>query len=383
MNLGHYIVNNRNYSNKVEAIIEANKSKATIEWMFHDSVFNNIDFTIEPIKTLNQIYLERAIQLRKKYDYLILFFSGGSDSVHVLDTFLKNNIIIDEIIVSYPESGLKNYNFNKIDTSASNNISEYLYNTKPYISTIQQKYPNIKITFHDYFIDMLDYKTNDWLIRSSDWIHPATVAKFNLARYTHINEILQNKSIGAIYGFEKPIVLYAYEKYYCILRDSNINGAVMPVNHPNMHTELFYITPEMPDLLIKQSHAIINKCKIDTTLKNIVSLMSRILVNTAPWPTWRNADTIKTYHKSIIPIIYPESVNLEFQTEKASTHFMVESDAWFYQLHRNTKTYNMIMTDYSNLINSLDDTYLVKEGVRTSSFKLYYKTYCLTQDVCS
>ena len=146
MNLGHYIVNNRNYSNKVEAIIEANKSKATIEWMFHDSVFNNIDFTIEPIKTLNQIYLERAIQLRKKYDYLILFFSGGSDSVHVLDTFLKNNIIIDEIIVSYPESGLKNYNFNKIDTSASNNISEYLYNTKPYISTIQQKYPNIKIT---------------------------------------------------------------------------------------------------------------------------------------------------------------------------------------------------------------------------------------------
>ena len=374
MNLGYYIVNDKQYSNKIEAIIAANKSKATIEWMFHDSVFNNVDFTIEPNKTLNQIYLERAIQLRKKYDYLILFFSGGSDSVHILNTFLENNIIIDEIIVSYPESGLKNYNFNKADTSASNNISEYLYNTKPYMSTIQQQYPNIKITLHDYFIDMLNYKTNDWLIRSSDWVHPATVAKFNLTRYTHINEILQNKSIGAIYGFEKPIVLYAYKRYYCILRDSNINGAVMPVNHPNMHTELFYITPEMPDLLIKQSHAIVNKCKIDTTLKNIVSLMARLPVTT---------DTIKTYHKSIIPIIYPDLVNLEFQTEKASTHFMVESDDWFYQLHRNTKTYNMIMTDYSNLINSLDDTYLVKENDRISSFKLYYKTYRLTQDICS
>jgi len=224
---------------------------------------------------------------------------------------------------------------------------------------------------------MLDYKTNDWLIRSSDWIHPATVAKFNLTRYTHINEILQNKSIGAIYGFEKPIILYAYKKYYCILRDSNINGAVMPVNHPNMHTELFYITPEMPDLLIKQSHAIVNKCKIDPTLKNTVSLMA-MLANTPV-----NTHTIKTYHKSIIPIIYPESVNLEFQTEKASTHFMVESDAWFYQLHYNTETYNMIMTDYNNLINSLDDEYLIKESDRISSFKLYYKIYCLTQDICS
>lgn len=35
------------------------------------------------------------------------------------------------------------------------------------------------------------------------------------------------------------------------------------------------------------------------------------------------------------------------------------------------------------LINSLDDTYLVKESDRISSFKLYYKTYRLTQDICS
>lgn len=370
MNLGYYIVNDKQYSNKIEAIFEANKSNADIKWIFYDEVFNNIDFTIEPTELLNQLYLKRAIQLREKYDYLILFFSGGSDSVHILETFLKNNIKLDEIVVGYPESGLSNYNFNNVDTSASNNISEYLYTTKPYLNKIKQKYPNLKITLHDYFIDMLNYKSNDWLVRASDWIHPTTTAKFDLSRYSHLDNILENKTIGAIYGIEKPIVIYApkYEKYYYVLSDTNINGAVMPKNHPNMHVELFYITPDMPELLIKQAHTIVKQCETNNNLKKYVTLLVQATVP---------KDTISFYQTELVPIIYPD-ISIGFQTKKASTTFMVESDDWFYTLHKDSKLYQLIMTDYNNLINSLDEKYLVKNNNVVTSLVKHYKYYHLS-----
>jgi len=372
MELGHYVVNNTVYFNKVEAIINANKSGADIKWVFHDTIFNSIDFTIEPKATLSELYLTRAVQLRKKYDYLILFFSGGSDSVNVLETFLKNNITIDEIVVNYPETGVLNYNFNNIDTSAANNISEFKYTILPYLERIKQEYPKLKITFHDYFIDMLNYKSKEWMIRSKDWIHPATAAKFNLSRYSHVNEMLSHSRVGVIYGIDKPLILYTDKKYYYILSDVNINGAINPIDHPNMHVELFYITPDMLDIVVKQSHAISNRCRSDSKLQSIVSSFSQPMVS---------KDIFSTYESMIVSTIYPNISHLGFQSKKASKYFMVESDNWFYTLHRDTSLHTLIMKDYNDLIESLSDKYLVKDADRVIGFKRYYKRVCIDRQV--
>jgi hypothetical protein len=370
MELGHYVVNDNIYFNKVEAIIDANKSAADIEWVFYDTVFNNTNFTIEPESTLSDLYLARAIQLRKKYDYLVLFFSGGADSVNILETFLKNNITIDEIVVNYPETGLLNYNLNNVDVSASNNISEFKYTIQPYLTCIKKDYPKLKITFHDYFIDMLNYKSKGWMIRSKDWIHPATAAKFDLSRCSHLIEILSHNRVGVIYGIDKPIVAYVTnsKKYYYILSDVSVNGALDAIDHQNMYTELFYITPDMPDIIVKQAHTILNKCKLDDALQNIVSSFSQPIVS---------KDAFGVYESMIVPIIYPNISHLGFQSKKSSKYFMVESDNWFYTLHKGTPLYALIMQDYNDLIESLDDKYLVKNTDEVIGFKRYHKKFCI------
>ena len=72
---------------------------------FNETVFKLIDWTVEPSQSLKELYVERCQQLRDKYDYLILSYSGGADSHEILYTFLENNIFIDEIqVVHYTKA---------------------------------------------------------------------------------------------------------------------------------------------------------------------------------------------------------------------------------------------------------------------------------------
>ena len=217
---------------------------------------------------------------------------------------------------------------------------------------------------------MLNYKSKEWLIRSKDWIHPTTAAKFDLSRLSHLIKILTHSQVGVIYGIDKPIVVYdtKSKKYYYIISDVSVNGALDAIDHPNMYTELFYITPDMPDIVVKQAHIILNKCKLDNTLQNIVSSFSQPIVS---------KDAFNAYESIIVPVIYPNIPYLEFQSNKASKYFMVESDNWFYTLHRDTSVYALIMKDYNHLIESLDDKYLVKNADEVIGFKRYHKKFCI------
>ena len=75
-----------------------NPSKAIFQV---NKAFDAIDWTKEPIKSLKQLFKERAEQIRDLYDYLIIYFSGGSDSITVLNSFLDNNIPVDEVVINY------------------------------------------------------------------------------------------------------------------------------------------------------------------------------------------------------------------------------------------------------------------------------------------
>jgi len=61
----------------------------TVKLIGHYQVSESLDF----------LYALRARQLREKYDYLVLYFSGGADSTNILKTFIDNNIFLDEIVM--------------------------------------------------------------------------------------------------------------------------------------------------------------------------------------------------------------------------------------------------------------------------------------------
>ena len=86
MSVGYYTVGNTKFFSKTAALIEATKTNVFPQWHFGNAEFASVDVATTSQVGLPELYRLRAIQLREKYDYLILNFSGGSDSCTVLTT---------------------------------------------------------------------------------------------------------------------------------------------------------------------------------------------------------------------------------------------------------------------------------------------------------
>jgi hypothetical protein len=90
----YYQVGPKQFQSKILAITESTVSGQPVEFIFNDQLYSKFNWTVEPDLTLEQLYAARAWELRNKYDYLVLHFSGGADSTNILETFIKNNIFL-------------------------------------------------------------------------------------------------------------------------------------------------------------------------------------------------------------------------------------------------------------------------------------------------
>ena len=61
--------------------------------------FGDLDTTVEPEGTWEELLRERAQYLRDTLPSINIYYSGGHDSWLILETFLKNNIKIDRLII--------------------------------------------------------------------------------------------------------------------------------------------------------------------------------------------------------------------------------------------------------------------------------------------
>ena len=147
---GYYVVNGKAYFNKLEAILDAQKTSAKVSWNFHQDIFEKVNWQVEPEPSLDDFYRMRAQQIRDKYDYVIVRVSGGADSTNVIKSFLNNGIRVDEIIADVPLSGLNNWEYTK-STSSANTVSESKYVQFPLLNEIKTSHPDIKISINDYF----------------------------------------------------------------------------------------------------------------------------------------------------------------------------------------------------------------------------------------
>jgi diphthamide synthase (EF-2-diphthine--ammonia ligase) len=88
--------------------------------------------------------------LRDKYDYLILYYSGGSDSWTVLNTFLENNIKLDCVYVRWPFKAENSYTPNTVNQTAYNFMSEWDFVIKKDLEWLAQEHPEIRIETADW-----------------------------------------------------------------------------------------------------------------------------------------------------------------------------------------------------------------------------------------
>ena len=91
----YYDAENNIYLTHLDAVA----SRKQCWFYYYDDILSKVPWKIEPTETLETLYKLRAQEIRDTYDYVILCFSGGSDSLNVLETFYYNNIHIDEIVM--------------------------------------------------------------------------------------------------------------------------------------------------------------------------------------------------------------------------------------------------------------------------------------------
>lgn len=385
--LGYYKTNDKIFTDKLSCILEAQKTLSEITWHFNDNTFNKFNWQVEPQLSLDEYYKLRAQQIRDRFDYVVVMCSGGADSTNVLYSFLNNGIKIDEIVSGAPMSGLKNWNFNDKDFSATNTISETKFALFPLLDQVKTNHPNIKITINDWFEDVLTYKTDEWIYSSGDWISPTSACDRSLDKFKHLKDMAeQGKKIAVVYGIDKPMIRFSPIGNVNIrIFDSAVSIARQPfkVDYPNVERILFYYTPELPEMLIKQAH-VVAKFVLRKENKHIIEYIKAIQNNVSEKLTQKDigfdsqTDSLPKgeYQRAIVPALYPtvyeNNFKNVFQCRKAWGKFMSEQHGWFYDLHKNTKIYEMIKNDFQTFYKTINPKYLSYTGVGFKSYSCYY-----------
>ena len=380
--VGFYTVGNEKFYNKIHAMFRAQQLNTEPVWNFNDELFSKLDWTREPTESLSELYAIRAKQIREQYDYVLMFVSGGADSTNMVFAFLDNGLHIDEIVASAPISGLKDWDSDSVkDSDVKNTIEETFLTQIPFLQKLQTNYPKIKVTLHDYFEDMLNYKEDDWLLKGTDWMHPTMAGRYNLDRYLHLKRIAESgKKIAIVQGIDKPQVIKLPNCMAILFVDTTYNNKYDSIKHPNTFPVFFYHSPDLPKLIIKQAHV---------AARFLLKPENAILAKAMPY----NYDEVKNipehimeaynghnggiYERGIVPVIYPSIKKWSYQAGKPDKMFLGNHDHWFYKHHQGTNIYKMMESDLKNLITSLDKRFLNYKPRGLLGFKSYKKRYII------
>jgi hypothetical protein len=281
---GYYVYNNTFFDTKQEIIQHATVNKDVspdIKFIFHDHIYEKIDWSHEPEFTLDELYRMRAQQLRDNFDHLILMYSGGSDSHQVLNTFMKNNIHLDEIRSSFQPSLAQKYPFNSDSLDSFGLLNEY-NSLLPWFKKIKNELRNTKLVIYDYTEDLSKINFDSFL------------SEFYLKHATHTSLIysqmriflqteklikdlqkIRNKKIAVIYGSDKPFFMIKNNKMFGYFVDTGRGGHVECLGYKDFNSapyfpKMFFWTPDLPLIPIKQLHILKRAMQKSEKLKNMV-----------------------------------------------------------------------------------------------------------------
>lgn len=387
---GYYTYKNIATINKYEIMINADTLE-DVKYHFHDDFFSSFDWTKEPKESIEYYYAERAKQIRDDYDYVILMYSGGSDSHNILETFVNNNIFLDEICssISYKGSGLIIGDALNHEILGVNGAKEKAERIK-HKNTIYRLYD---IT--DYTLNRWN-NTNDCSLWSINSRPPGgRILDLGVDKWKQLHE--SGKKICLIWGNQKPIIKIYENNYYFTFTDTlNTNRPFREsLIRDNAVDEQFYHWPNIQsaNIIIKQCHMI----------KNVLErISSRIFLNQkygeADEDTVRNLELWSggVYRMGYTPplklrfggnemkeLIYPRWKKSDYYiptTKETASVFLNKQEQWFWNSDSEAaKKYLNIIQGYSDEVKdiwkngniSLDNNKFIK-FMKVLQTKRYY-----------
>ena len=364
-NAGYWQVNDRYFFDKCECLRYATDIKNyNVSFHFFDDIYQSIDWSVEPEQTLEELYCARAKQLREKYDYLIIQFSGGSDSMNILDTFFNNNIKVDEIVTHYPVSAInKLYStFNSNDPTNKNLIFEYKTSAEPKLKRVAQSNPEIKISVLDYTERAIDLCLNNLM-------HITPLSGVNnspsLAGHNMLGELMKERSdtkgkVAAISGVDKPRMGYNPRSQLIGTWFDDIstpwnNYSGNPFSGYRPKIEYFYYTLDMIDIWKKQ--CLIMKRLMEPVVK---SNPRPDFYKDLHYMSFRNNEVFRIHHNHFKKTIYSGWDTSIYQAGKPSGYWYAEAAQWFFDSEltdqRTKDYYDGQLLEY---INGIDPKFIV------------------------
>lgn len=330
---GYYTVGNFKVYSQIEAMEISNRLNLPIKWNFNDEVYSSFDWSIEPKESLSELYRKRCEQLREKYDYLALYYSGGADADNILNHFIENDIKIDEVISMIDYEGTQ-------DRMSQVN-AEIFEVAIPKVKQAQKRQPHLKHTIIDttsFVLDSYRSLNFDQIYNQNTSFAPFTLIRGKV-KYSqqHWKEMFSaGKKVGFIYGVEKPRVQIDDNfNFSYFFSSATIAAATTPElqreNNPFDFTELFYWSPEFPKIPIKQSHVVKNFVKMNGLDKfkrypRQINGVVRQLPAGTNFMLLHNGDFL--LNEELNYLIYPYWYNIPYQY-KAINMILYEKEIWF------------------------------------------------------
>lgn len=375
--LGYYIVGTQEFDSKIKACFHAQSTNQDVEWYFNNKEFKSYPWGHEPLESLDTLYDRRAQQLRDDYDYIMVSYSGGADSQNLVEAFLRQGLLIDEIVVNTMEKANSKYTIlDKSITNPKNAAAEHHFQTIPRLKEIEKRSPKTKITI----LDMSDYLFESWLkAGDASWImdkreglNPLNVTRFN---YIHFNDVRKqfdkSKKIALILGVEKPrTFIHSTGRLYIRFTDRATNIITIE-NHisdyDNATVEYFYWSPEALPILCKQAHII----------KKWLEL------NPEKQPYWygknMTADLYRIVHeRELRPLLYTTWNNNWWQADKATLDWYSEFDAWWIEGYKDTKQHS-VWREGINYVKQNASKFVNTDHGFEDGLKVYTHNYCVAK----
>lgn len=338
--LGYYTVNDLEFESKIQACIYATKINQKVTWHFNNRIFSNFPWHIEPEESLDQLYDRRAKELREKYDYIIISYSGGADSHNIVESFLRQNLHIDELLINTMSEGNGNFMPISYENKSAHNAaaSEHVLQTIPRLKEIQNRTPNTRINVVDLTRFLFSFFDNhgdaSWIETKREGLNPLNVTRYNYLYFSEIRKKFdRDKKIAIILGVEKPrTYIHSINNTFCIrFNDRAANVASVGdfiKEYPNSTVEYFYWSPDAIQILCKQAYVIKRWLKInpqyvgfwkgDKLTKEVYRLIHEKLLRSIIYSTWDQE---------------------WFQSDKSTLDWYSEFDSWFISGHANSRSH--------------------------------------------
>ena len=239
----YYSVGNQSFNNKFLAARHAAKTGQDIHFNMYESAFDLVDWTKEPELTWDQLLDIRAQQIAAKGKPIVLNFSGGTDSYTIYKVFERNNIHIDIIYFRRRRTDIDNMFNEKVIEMLNRGVYD--------------KTTRVIARVDDADIFAPAYSDPDWL-----WHQDGVKFEFSVgfagdsATDAWLAEQLGTDDFISIVGFDKPRLAFDWHGVYSYQKDSYLTRAI---GCPTM--DCFYLSPELPELHVKQSYLLLNWIK--------------------------------------------------------------------------------------------------------------------------